>query len=193
MFLKHLHGIRLWHRSRLTAFLILFPPARLCSACGLVPLVTGTLPCRHQICQPCFDRVDSSGRKSCPLDNESFRNEDVVGSAYKKDSALKRQMRCWNAANGYDAEDTACAMLDHFTSGCRFHTRKFPTCGESALHRCFLDHLGSGCLRQSGSGDRSLSENSANAFTEVKDALWKLSKKMPRYRPDWTRSKSTRR
>lgn len=160
---------------RPTAFVIPFHPTRLCSACGLVPPATAMLPCRHQLCQPCFDRVDSSGRKSCPIDNESFRNEDVVWSAYNKDSVLKRQVRCWNAANGCDAEDIASAILVHFTSGCRFHTRKCPTCGDSVLHRYFLDHLGSGCLPQSGGGDQSLSENSANALMEVKDALRKLS------------------
>ncbi|KAH6942203.1 hypothetical protein HPB50_001772 [Hyalomma asiaticum] len=162
---------------RPTTFVIPFPPGRLCSACGLVPPATATLPCRHQLCQSCFDRRDSSGKKRCPLDKSSFQNEDVVWVMYSKDSVLGRKVRCWNAANGCDSEDAASAMLLHFTSACRFHAGKCPTCGASVLHKDFPDHLETGCSPTSSSSgiEQSLSENSANAFMEVKDALRKLS------------------
>ncbi|KAH7950144.1 hypothetical protein HPB49_020085 [Dermacentor silvarum] len=39
---------------RPTSFVPAFPSTRVCSACGLVPPATTTLPCRHLLCEPCY-------------------------------------------------------------------------------------------------------------------------------------------
>lgn len=162
---------------RPTSFTSPFPSTRLCSVCGLVPPATATLPCRHVLCQLCFDSFDGDchGRKRCPLDKELFQEEDVVWSTHSKNSVLSRQVRCWNAGNGCDAEDSASAMLNHFTNTCRFHAVNCSTCGGSVLHRDFANHFESGCVPTSCRNERPLSENFANAFVEVKDALRKIS------------------
>ncbi|KAH7944390.1 hypothetical protein HPB52_018979 [Rhipicephalus sanguineus] len=160
-----------------TTFVTPFPSSRLCSVCRLVPQAITTLPCGHHLCPPCFDSVDSSGRKRCPIDKESFESsDDIVWSTHSKDSVLELRVRCWNARHGCVAEDTASAMLDHFASACRFHSVKCPTCGASLLHRDVSDHVASGCLATSGDVDRSVSENSANALMEVRDLLSNLSR-----------------
>ncbi|XP_065286378.1 uncharacterized protein [Dermacentor albipictus] len=162
---------------RPTTFVSPFPSTRLCSICGLVPPATATLPCRHLICQPCLDCLnhDTCRRKRCPLDKELFPEEDVVWSTHSNDNVMDRRVRCWNAANGCDAEDNASAMLDHFTNTCRFHAVKCPTCGGNVLHRHFANHLESGCVPTSCGNEQTLSENFVNAFLEVKDALGKIS------------------
>ncbi|KAH7950473.1 hypothetical protein HPB49_024266 [Dermacentor silvarum] len=66
-------------------------------------------------------------------------------------------------------------MLNHFTNTCRFHAVNCSTCGGSVLHRDFANHFESGCVPTSCRNERPLSENFANAFVEVKDALRKIS------------------
>lgn len=99
----------------------------------------------------------------------------MTWSTHSKDSVMNSQVRCWNTVNGCDAEDNASAMLDHFTNTCRFHAVKCHTCGGSVLHRDFANHLQSGCIPTCYGSEQPLSENFANAFLEVKDALRKIS------------------
>ncbi|KAL1438496.1 hypothetical protein MTO96_048103 [Rhipicephalus appendiculatus] len=155
---------------RPTTFVGPFPSSRLCSVCGLVPQAITSLPCGHYICQPCFGSADSSGRKRCPIDKESFEiTDDVRWSTHAAGSVLKHRVRCWNANHGCVAVDTASAMLDHFANACQFHSVKCPTCGASVLHRDVSDHVASGCLPTSGDLDRRDSTRSNSGLSAKLD------------------------
>uniref|UniRef100_A0A023G7R9 TRAF-type domain-containing protein n=1 Tax=Amblyomma triste TaxID=251400 RepID=A0A023G7R9_AMBTT len=153
-----------------------FPSTSVCSACGFVPSTIATLPCRHFLCQLCYDR--SAGKHGhCPLDAEPIEDESVVWSTMSKDSILGRKVRCWNAENGCDVEDTASAVLDHFNSGCEFHTAACPRCGEKMPHRDIPNHLESTCGPPCRC-EQPFGDNLVNVVLEVKEEIGKISLKL---------------
>ncbi|KAH9374655.1 hypothetical protein HPB48_017227 [Haemaphysalis longicornis] len=76
---------------RPTVFVNGIPSNRVCSACGLVPSNIALLPCRHLLCQSCYDRCASSGSRCC-LDGEAILADDVLWSATSADSILARKV-----------------------------------------------------------------------------------------------------
>ncbi|KAK8780106.1 hypothetical protein V5799_018552 [Amblyomma americanum] len=132
-----------------------------------------TLPCRHFLCQPCYDL--SVGRHGhCPLDMEPVQEEDVVWSTTSKDSLLGRKIRCWNAGNGCEVEDTATAMLDHFSNACQYHVVNCPRCGVRIQHRGIAHHLDTGCAEQR-SREKPMDSGFDNALSEARKSLGKNS------------------
>ncbi|XP_077514997.1 protein argonaute-2-like [Amblyomma americanum] len=105
---------------RPTCFVNPFPPTRVCIVCGLVPSSAAMLPCLHLLCQSCSEGAGAK-RNHCPFHKEPFQEEDVVWSAFTRDSILGRKVRCWNAEHGCDTEVFASAMLEHFANACQFH------------------------------------------------------------------------
>ncbi|XP_065286381.1 TNF receptor-associated factor 6-like [Dermacentor albipictus] len=161
---------------RPTSFVPAFPSTRVCSACGLVPPATATLPCRHLLCELCY-RGRASGSDRCPLDKETFQEEDVVWSSrIRKDSLLSRKVRCWNADNGCSAEGAASVMLGHFNV-CRFHVVSCPRCCGRVPHLEMADHLESCRAPPNLPGQPALDDNFVNAALEVREALRGISEK----------------
>ncbi|XP_077490207.1 uncharacterized protein LOC144101074 [Amblyomma americanum] len=158
---------------RPTCFVNPFPSNRVCSVCGLVPPTAAMLPCRHLLCQPCYDRSGAK-RDHCPLDEEPFQEEDVLRSTFSRDTILGRKVHCWNVENGCDAEDSASAMLEHFANVCQFHVVSCPRCNEKVPHRDIARHQESACA-PSCTREQQRGDNFANAFLEVKEALRKIS------------------
>lgn len=164
---------------RPTRFVDAFPSTRQCSACGLVPPATAMLPCRHLLCEPCYNRGGRGCINRCPLDKRDFLAEDVVwSSSMSKDNVLKRRVCCWNVDKGCDAEGTALRMLEHF-AGCRFHVACCPRCRGRVPHVEMADHLES-CVPSCNSppdGQPEGEDNLVNAAMEVKEALRGVSEK----------------
>lgn len=131
-----------------TVFVNGVPPTRVCGACGLVPPSTATLPCRHVLCQSCYDR-SADKHKRCPMDKEPFQGEDVVWSSFALDSLLARKIQCWNASRGCDAVGPASDILEHFGNECQYQPVTCVCCKKSLIHKDVVDHLESPGCRQS--------------------------------------------
>lgn len=131
-----------------TVFVNGVPPTRVCGACGLVPPSTATLPCRHALCQTCYDR-SADKHKRCPMDKKPFQREDVVWSSFALDSLLARKIRCWNASKGCDTVGPASDILEHFGNECQYQPVTCLRCNKSLIHKDVVDHLESPGCRQS--------------------------------------------
>ncbi|KAK8778280.1 hypothetical protein V5799_020379 [Amblyomma americanum] len=146
------------------------------------------LPCLHLLCQSCSEGAGAK-RNHCPFHKEPFQEEDVVWSAFTRDSILGRKVRCWNAEHGCDAEVVASAMLEHFANACQFHVVRCPECSESVRHRDIAEHLARDC-EPPRARDQASEDNFSNAFMEVKGTLAKYWKKMLPCARRWIRSRT---
>ncbi|XP_075530931.1 uncharacterized protein LOC142564032 isoform X5 [Dermacentor variabilis] len=46
------------------------PAHRICNACGVLPRVTAFLPCRHVLCNSCYEQCVLREGHACPLDGK---------------------------------------------------------------------------------------------------------------------------
>ncbi|KAH7934404.1 hypothetical protein HPB49_025478 [Dermacentor silvarum] len=67
------------------------PAYRICKACGLVPRMAAFLPCSHVICKTCYEQCRLSEDNSCPLDGNTFKDDDVDWRDFPVDVLLRRQ------------------------------------------------------------------------------------------------------
>ncbi|XP_077546783.1 TNF receptor-associated factor 3-like [Haemaphysalis longicornis] len=135
--------------GRPTVFVTAFPPTRVCSACGLVPSTAGLLPCRHVLCQRCYEQCIEDERSHCPLDRHAFQGEDVVWSTFSKDNILDRKVQCWNASNGCDAVGPASEILEHFGVDCHYYPATCERCRRTIAQKEVVDHVKSrDCVRE---------------------------------------------
>ncbi|KAH9380288.1 hypothetical protein HPB48_000607 [Haemaphysalis longicornis] len=74
------------------------PPGRICSVCGLVPKVTGSLPCGHVVCKSCYQQCALGGSHACPLDGDACLEEDVYLRCFPADNLTRRQVRVLDLA-----------------------------------------------------------------------------------------------
>lgn len=159
------------------------PDHRVCSACGHVPKSTAFLPCRHVLCRPCFDDCMLSGGV-CALDGEACPDGDVLWREYQVDHVKKRQVACWNRANGCEAVMAVSEISEHFQSDCAFHPACCHQCNAAILQGDMIAHIKSQCrekiltrpLRKdvddaAGSRPPPVTDNTAH---EVKAALQKV-------------------
>ncbi|KAL1428049.1 hypothetical protein MTO96_000386 [Rhipicephalus appendiculatus] len=166
---------------RPTIFVPELPSKSLCSLCGLLPAASFMLPCEHLLCGSCFYQYRQIS-DHCPVDKRAFRQEEVAPMFIEKDAILGCRIRCWNAGNGCDAEDTVSVMLDHFVNACMFHTVNCQTCGEKMLHRELPRHVMSGCAATCCPGEYDKGILASN-FLDTKDMLEKTSRENASLQP----------
>ncbi|KAH9363602.1 hypothetical protein HPB48_018271 [Haemaphysalis longicornis] len=150
-----------------TVFEDAFPPEMVCSACGLVCLMSGLLPCGHVLCHRCSRRCADGERCRCPLDARSHRTEDVTWAKLTTESLLDRKIRCWNAGNGCSAVGTALEILAHFNSNCQYYAVTCQRCRRSVVQKDIIDHLvSSNCGQEQPEASPTLEGVGANSMLQ---------------------------
>ncbi|KAM7312219.1 uncharacterized protein ISCGN_009124 [Ixodes scapularis] len=96
-----------------------------CALCGLLSKKAVRLPCDHTLCLECHEESERQGG-SCPLDDESFNDDDIVRLDISGDYMEKSMVSCWNAASGCDFEGPTSGLLEHYKQ-CTFHTVSCPS------------------------------------------------------------------
>lgn len=119
------------------------PPARICSACGLVPDTTGSLPCGHLLCKLCYQGCLVDGVRMCPLDRDVCPEDGVLWRTFPAENLARRQVKCWNEANGCNVTAAASDITRHFQEDCEHHMINCPKCSGTVRPRDLCAHLGS--------------------------------------------------
>ncbi|KAG0442828.1 hypothetical protein HPB47_015579 [Ixodes persulcatus] len=96
-----------------------------CSLCGLVSRNILRLPCEHTLCSECHEESQRRG-STCPLDEESFANDNIAHLDISGGYILKRTVACGNAPNGCDFIGQASRLVDHYKQ-CLFHVVSCPS------------------------------------------------------------------
>lgn len=117
------------------------PSYRVCSACGLVPKTAALLPCRHVLCQPCYEQCVVDSGHACPLDGDGWQENDVDWRDFPAENLMKRQVWCWNKATGCDAVLAAADIAKHFHSECGHRPATCPKCSITVLRSSACSHL----------------------------------------------------
>ncbi|KAH8030666.1 hypothetical protein MRX96_031820 [Rhipicephalus microplus] len=77
-------------------FVNFIPMHRLCNACGVLPRLSIFLPCRHVLCNTCYDQcVRDDVLHTCPLDGVKFLEEDVGWTDFPLENIFKRKVRIY--------------------------------------------------------------------------------------------------
>ncbi|CAN8015445.1 unnamed protein product, partial [Ixodes persulcatus] len=114
-----------------------------CSLCGLVSRIVLRLPCEHTLCSECHKESQRRG-STCPLDEESFADNNIVHLDISEGYILKRTVACGNAPNGCDFIGQASRVVDHYKQ-CTFHDVPCPRCQSSVLRTELVGHCKDGC------------------------------------------------
>ncbi|XP_077529350.1 uncharacterized protein LOC144141712 [Haemaphysalis longicornis] len=117
------------------------PPGRICSVCGLVPKVTGSLPCGHVVCKSCYQQCALGGSHACPLDGDACPEEDVYWRCFPADNLTRRQVKCWNEVHGCSMVMTAAEIVEHFHHNCQHHPIACPKCSVTVPRLGICLHL----------------------------------------------------
>ncbi|XP_077526136.1 uncharacterized protein LOC144137975 isoform X1 [Haemaphysalis longicornis] len=121
------------------------PASRICSACGIIPRITYTLLCGHTFCEPCYGSCVTTSECVCPLDGDVCDRDDVTRKEYPAEQLLRRQVHCWNEANGCLVILPASQIAEHVRQDCQYHVTRCPTCSVAVLTRDVCAHLKSRC------------------------------------------------
>lgn len=111
---------------------------RACALCGVVARKAVRLSCAHTMCTECQANCLQLGSR-CPLDDESFCEEDLIRFEVSDGFLAKRKVACWNTLNGCDFVGTIDSLSDHFKE-CTFHVVSCPRCHRSVLRRNIVQH-----------------------------------------------------
>ncbi|XP_077531003.1 uncharacterized protein LOC144143062 [Haemaphysalis longicornis] len=117
------------------------PPGRICSVCGLVPKVTGSLPCGHVVCKSCYQQCALGGSHACPLDGDACPEEDVYWRCFPADNLTRRKVKCWNDVHGCSMVTTAAEIVKHFHHNCQHHPIACPKCSVTVPRLGICLHL----------------------------------------------------
>ncbi|XP_077529352.1 uncharacterized protein LOC144141715 [Haemaphysalis longicornis] len=117
------------------------PPSRICSVCGLVPKVTGSLPCGHVVCKSCYQQCALGGSHACPLDGDACPEEDVYWRCFPADNLTRRKVKCWNEVHGCSMVMTAAEIVKHFHHNCQHHPITCPKCSVTVPRLGICLHL----------------------------------------------------
>lgn len=117
---------------------------KVCSACRLVPKKSGFLPCRHVLCETCYDQCRKRGHV-CVMDGEACPEATVEWREFSDEKLLRREVTCWNKEYGCDAVTTVSSLANHFYEKCSHHPSSCPKCSATVLHRHMIDHMESRC------------------------------------------------
>ncbi|XP_077531151.1 uncharacterized protein LOC144143240 [Haemaphysalis longicornis] len=122
-------------------FVVPPPPARVCSACGHVSKCTGALLCGHFLCGLCYQQYDLGVVRTCPFDGEACPEETVQWRDFPAEQLLKKQVNCWNKANGCSATISASDLSRHFHRECEHHLKSCPKCSTKVLCKSLCSHI----------------------------------------------------
>lgn len=121
------------------------PPHRVCDVCGLVRKKTALLPCKHTLCDACYEQRTRDNKHVCPLDGHQFE-EDVAQFEFPAEQLLSRMVRRWNEGSGCGSVLTASQIAQHFQSECQHHSTRCPRCSATVLISHLCTHLEMGCV-----------------------------------------------
>ncbi|XP_077492533.1 uncharacterized protein LOC144103752 [Amblyomma americanum] len=121
------------------------PPHRVCEACGLVRNRAAVLPCRHTLCESCYELSTRDGGRVCPLDGQQCEEEDVDLREFPVQELLRREVKCWNEGSACGAVLPASQIGQHFRRDCRHHCIRCPRCSARVLCTDVCAHLESEC------------------------------------------------
>ncbi|XP_077493966.1 uncharacterized protein LOC144104694 [Amblyomma americanum] len=121
------------------------PPHRVCDACGLVRKWTALLPCRHTLCESCYELSTCDSTRVCPLDGQQCEEEDVDLREFPAAEVLKREVQCWNEESDCRTVLPASQIAQHFHLECRHHSIRCPKCSARVLCTDVCAHLESEC------------------------------------------------
>ncbi|XP_037272440.2 uncharacterized protein LOC119164363 [Rhipicephalus microplus] len=141
--------------------------ARVCSACRLVPRKSGFLPCRHVLCETCYDQCRSRGHV-CVMDGEACPEDLVDWREFSAQKLLGREVTCWNKEYGCEAVTTVSSMANHFYQTCSYHPSRCPKCSATVLQRHMIDHMESRCSAHALSRKSSSTPTSAALQEEMR-------------------------
>ncbi|KAH9362434.1 hypothetical protein HPB48_020156 [Haemaphysalis longicornis] len=117
------------------------PPARICSVCGLVPQVIGSLLCGHVLCKRCYQRCLVDGVLICPLDLAVCPEDDVLWMRFPAENLIGKQVKCWNVVNGCNVTTAVSNIARHFQKDCEYHVINCPKCSRKVLSGDLYHHL----------------------------------------------------
>ncbi|KAH7934125.1 hypothetical protein HPB49_021640 [Dermacentor silvarum] len=118
--------------------------ARVCSACGFVPKRSGFLPCRHVLCEPCYEQCKNRGH-ICVMDGEACPETGIHWREFPVDKLFNREVSCWNKAYGCETITTVSNLVNHFHEKCAHHSTRCHKCSATVLQRDMIAHLESSC------------------------------------------------
>ncbi|XP_077494762.1 uncharacterized protein LOC144105516 [Amblyomma americanum] len=117
------------------------PGYRVCDACGLVHKRTALLPCKHMLCELCYDRSAQDEARVCPLDGRLSEDRDVELRDLDCAELLGREVKCWNQESGCEAVLPVSKIAQHFQTGCGHHSIYCRKCSATVLYNDICAHL----------------------------------------------------